>query len=100
MIGKEAGSKEQEILNQLMPSILKRNKNTATLVHLLYSKLEPTYVEEIIDLKKGLEKENIPFKTKEESFQEHKQVGFYFPSYVIGCISQLTNNETRDKENN
>lgn len=49
MMGKEAGVKEREILNQQMPSILEDNKNTITLVHRLYSKPGPTYEEEIID---------------------------------------------------
>lgn len=93
MMGKEAGTKELDTLNRQLPALLEEKKDTTTIVHLLYSKLEPTYEEEIIDLKKDLEDANIPFKIQEESFQEHDQVGKYFPSYVISCISQLTRNE-------
>ncbi len=94
MMGIEAGDKERELLNKQMPSLLAEKQNIDTIVYLLYSRLEPTCEEEIIDLKNDLVKANIPFKTKEEAFEEHNQVGYYFPSFVKKCISQLTNNES------
>lgn len=100
MMGAQASEREQELLNCEMPNILKENKKSSTKIYLLYSKLEPTYEEEIIDLKSDLEKFEIPFEIQEETFQEHDQVGFYFPSYVESCVSQLTKNESKDKKNN
>lgn len=100
MMGLNAGERERKLLDQVMPTVLKEKNNTVTKVYLLYSKLEPTYDEEIVDLKKDLEKNKIPFEIQEEIFQEHDEVGLYFPSFVNMCISQPTKNETKQKQNN
>ena len=89
MMGSTAAEKERNLLNLQMPLLLSEYEDTKTVIFLLYSKMEPTYEEEIIDLINDLEKKNITFETKEEAFKEHDQVGAFFPSYVLSCISRL-----------
>lgn len=82
MMGERDPLEFTRILNFSIRGILKEKKGSETIIYLLYSKQEPTYEEEIIDLLKDLEESNYKVITEEESFIHHGDVGRFFPSFV------------------
>lgn len=83
MMGETAGDKEADLLNSIMPNILKNNCNSKSVVHVLYSKKELTYERQIIDLLRDLRKNNIPTVEIEEFFDNHEDVGRPFLNYLL-----------------
>lgn len=87
MMGKKADSDEKiSILNNKVKDVVRQNKGCKTKIYLLYSKEEPTYEEEIVDLLNDLNENSYLVEEKCESFKEHGQVGVYFPKFVINNI--------------
>ncbi len=86
MMGKGASKNEEAILNGEMPAIIEKSSGTKTTIHLLYSKQEHTYEEDIKDLLDDLKKNNISVVEKEEYFTEHGDVGYYFIPFVKSII--------------
>ncbi|MEA4822328.1 MAG: hypothetical protein VB122_08920 [Erysipelotrichales bacterium] len=82
MMGQNAGEKEENDLNEVMPQQLKKFAHSKSLVHILYSKEEHTYKEHIIDLIEDLKKNDILFTEQVESFTEHGEVGKFFVPYL------------------
>ncbi len=69
-------------LNEIIPQQVKKSANTDSIVHLLYSKDEHTYDEHIKGLISDLNKYNIPYTERIESFVNHADVGMYFSEYL------------------
>lgn len=86
MMGKNASKKEEAVLNDFMPSIIMNNKDSQSVVYLLYSKQEHTYEEDVKDLIDDLNKNNIPIVEQEEFFRDHNSVGGYFIPFVKSVI--------------
>lgn len=82
MMGQDAGDKEAQLLNQMMPRQIEQYKNTTSEIHILYSKQEKTYERQLVDLFSKLKECGIPYIEKEEFFTNHSDVGKYFISYV------------------
>lgn len=89
MMGKEAGPKEKEILNQMLQNAIKSNKKSSTTTYLLYSRKDQTYEKHIVDLIENLRKMDITVIEKEDFFERHEDVGLFFPSFV----KQIINNK-------
>lgn len=82
MMGESAGMKEQEVLDSIMPAMIKSNAGSKTKIHLMYSKEEHTYQEHIADLIADLDKCGIEHTDKIESFKEHGEVGKFFTPWI------------------
>ena len=88
MMGENAGKKEQEVLDSVMPNILKKHKDSRSHIHILYSKEEHTYEDHIKFMIEDLKKTNIPFTEVVEHFDDHNEVGRYFSPYILKHIKQ------------
>ena len=82
MMGPQAGDKEADLLNRMMPRQIELYKNASSEIHILYSKQEKTYERQIIDLLAKLNECGLPYIEKEEFFTNHSDVGKYFIPYV------------------
>lgn len=91
MMGKDAGEKEVELLNDAIRGKLRGNAGCKTVVHVFYSKKEKTYERQIIDLMHDLEYYQIPFKDIESDFERHEDVAYPFIDYVKECFNQIEN---------
>lgn len=89
MMGKEAGQREVECLNEKMYDALRNYKGSKTVVHVFYSKKELTYERQIIDLLRDLKDNNIPFKDVESDFEKHEDVAGPFVQYVSDYFKQM-----------
>ncbi len=69
-------------LNEIMPRLLVKYAGSKSIIHLLYSKDEHTYVEHIKDLISDLIKNNITITEQVEQFANHNDVGKYFSTYL------------------
>ncbi len=65
-------------LNEVMPNLLESYSHSKTVIHLIYSKKEPTYKDHIQYLIEKLDKCHIPFEEIELNFEKHNDVGLYF----------------------
>lgn len=72
----------QKILDDVMPTILKKHKDSKSKLHLLYSKLEHTYFDDIQFMISDLQKTNIRYVEIVEMFEDHNDVGKYFIPYI------------------
>lgn len=92
MMGSDASKKEQELLDNMLPNMICQNKSSESIIHLLYSKKEHTYIEHIKPLIKKLNINDIKHYDKVESFENHSDVGKYFSPWIKSEISKLVNN--------
>lgn len=72
-----------EILNKKMESVVDENKNSDTIIYLMYSKLEHTYPEHTVYLIKKLDECNIQHVDIEEHFTDHWACGDYFKQLLV-----------------
>lgn len=77
------------ILNRMLPDMLRQSGGTNCFVHLLYSKNEHTYDEHIRFLIEDLENSNIQFEEKLESFDDHNEVGKYFVPWILESLRKI-----------
>lgn len=91
MMGKEAGEREVNLLNEKMYETLRTYKGNKTIVHVFYSKKELTYERQIVDLLRDLKDNNIPFEDVESDFEKHEDVAGPFVKYVNDYFKQLKN---------
>ena len=92
MMGDEASSKEESILDTEMSKMLRKHKGSNTRIHLFYSKDEHTYEDDIKHLINDLEDNDIAYDEKIESFAEHSLVGKYFSPWVRNQLKEKINN--------
>lgn len=92
MMGREASQKEQIILDKMLPDIISKNQNSKSIIHLLYSEKEHTYIEHIKPLIEDLKKNNITHIDKVEAFTNHADVGKYFSPWIKNEIIKIVNN--------
>lgn len=71
------------IVNRMLPDMIKQSTGSYSRIHLLYSKNEHTYDEHIYYLIKDLKKYNISFDEKVEEFEDHNEVGKYFSPWIV-----------------
>lgn len=88
MRGENSRERFIHVLNEVMPAIIKQNSNCKTVVHLVYSKKEHTYSMHIKDLIEDLKSNSIKVVEKEEFFENHNDVGYYFIPYVKRWINK------------
>ena len=87
MMGVNAGNEEREKLNSIMPSHLQKYKDKSSpIIHLLYSKNEHTYQDDIIDLLDKLNECGYRVLEKQYDFSEHNDIGIYFKKYLRGLL--------------
>lgn len=92
MMGVQAAEKEQAILDAEMPQLITKYKGLPSRVHLLYSKEEHTYEDDIKYLIKDLDDSNINHDDKVETFTDHGEVGKYFSPWIKNELEKLINN--------
>lgn len=83
----------QYILDRMLPDVIKQSQGASSKVHLLYSKLEHTYVEHIKFMIEDLEKYNISYDEQIEEFKDHNDVGKFFSPWVLKNL-HIYNNGT------
>ena len=76
------GSDNSSILNEIMPNIVKQNKNSTTVIHLLYSKSEHTYEDHIKGMIEDFDRNSIKYDECIENFSNHGDVGIFFIPYI------------------
>lgn len=91
MMGKKAGVKDVEKLNELMYDSLKNYKGNKTVVHVIYSKKELTYERQILDLLHDLKEYSIQFENIESDFEKHEDVSGPFVNYVKNFLNNCNN---------
>ena len=82
MMGADAGEKERDILNQVMPQIIEKHAGSDSEIHVVYSKGELTYQRQIVDLIDKLKECRMNFVEKEYFFTDHSKVGEDFTRYL------------------
>lgn len=82
MMGDCSTDSAQNILDRMLPDIIKRSTGINSKIHLLYSKEEHTYSEHIRYMIQDFHKYNIPYFEQVESFEDHAEVGNYFIPYL------------------
>lgn len=92
MMGANASLKEQEHLDAEMSQKIRQHKGSITKIHLLYSKEEHTYQDDIQYLIKDLDENKIIHDDKVENFADHSEVGKYFSPWVKNEIEKVMNN--------
>ena len=92
MMGEEAGTVEKDKLNSILPMLLERcSKETFfTTIHLVYSKYEHTYEDDIVDLLKKLKECHYSVIEKEYDFLNHNDVGIYFKKYINDFFATIS----------
>lgn len=69
------------LLNRKFEAIFETKKNCQTVVFLLYSTEEHTYVDDIVFLIKKLKEQNITYKEQIETFPNHSMIGLYMSNF-------------------
>lgn len=82
MMGETYGSSDVEKLNDMVPNMISKNKDSKTKVHLYYSKDEHTYNEHIIDLLQDFDRARISYDSTIDSYINHGENGVYFSKYL------------------
>ena len=82
MVGNNAGQREKDLLNSIMPLQLRKHAGGTSVIHLIYSKKEPTYEKHTVDLLKQLKECRYTVVEKEYEFANHDDVGIYFKQYL------------------
>lgn len=88
MMGNNAGEKESLMLDNVMPDLLHKYKGSKSVIHIFYSKQDPTYERHIKDLIKSLDYFGYPFSETVESYATHSQVGESFLKRLQSRFSQ------------
>lgn len=86
LCGMMASESEEGVgsLNEKIFHLLEEKANSTTShINLFYSDKEPTYEREIIPLKKDLDKLGYIYSEQIEGFENHGDVGIYFPKYLL-----------------
>lgn len=89
MMGQGSSEGEVQLLDGIMPEAIRNHANSYTVIHLVYSKQEHTYKDDIVDLLSDLDKANIHCVEKEEYFTNHNDVGYYFAPYVVNTLETI-----------
>lgn len=63
--------------------------NFAGKIYLHYSSKEHTYKEHIVDLLEDIRKSNIKIETEEKEYENHSDVGVYFPDYLLQVLREI-----------
>lgn len=86
MMGKNAGQKEVDMLNDIVKAKVRAGSKGSSRIHVLYSKKEMTYERQIIDLLHDLSEFDVPFVDIESDFEKHEMVSEPFVKYVKSYI--------------
>ena len=83
MMGKEAGSRDAELLNSIMPNQLEKYKKAYNgNIHIIYSKKDLTYERQLIDLLHQLASNNYNYYEIESDYERHEDIGRPFLKYL------------------
>ena len=80
-----------ELMNEFVKKVIIEHQNSDTVIHLVYSKKEHTYQNDIVALIEELKRNNIRLIEIERFFEEHNDVGYAFVPYVQNWF--LNNNK-------
>lgn len=83
MMGNIPNDAAVNIVNRMLPDMIKQSAGGKSHIHLLYSKDEHTYNDHIRYLIEDLKKYSIPFDEKVASFVDHNEVGKFFSPWII-----------------
>lgn len=93
MMGKDAGQKEVEMLDNIVKAKVRESVKGKSKVHVFYSKKELTYERQIIDLLHDLKENEVPYEDVESDFEKHELVAGPFVKYVNDYLGNKLNNE-------
>lgn len=82
MMGDSALKDKQRILDIKLKKCIMQTSSENTTIHLLYSKNEHTYNDDVVHLISALDTYNIKHIDKEEQFTDHSLVGLYFSRWI------------------
>lgn len=88
-MGNDAGERETTILDTIMPNVIREHAGSCSVVHLLYSKQEHTYDNDIKYMLDAFKENKITYTERVESFEDHNEVGKYFAKYIRGCLKEM-----------
>lgn len=94
MTGHEVNVADIESIDLIFKNCIKDSASTKTQIHLIYSKLEPTYERDEKYLIEDLKRYNYKCIEIEKSFKEHNDVGEYFPPYAEMLIQEIINQKS------
>lgn len=83
MMGKYSVEEAQNIVDRMLPDVIRQFSGSKSHIHLLYSKKEHTYDEHIKYLIDDLKAYNMKFDEHIECFEEHNDVGVYFSHWLL-----------------
>lgn len=86
MVGNNAGQREKDLLNSIMPLQLRKYAGGTSIIHLIYSKNEHTYEDDLVDLLKQLKECHYTVVEKVYEFTNHDDVGIYFKQYLSDYV--------------
>lgn len=75
-----------------MPKCINEHKNSNTIIHLLYSKEEHTFQDDIQYLISDLESNNIKHIDTIKNFYDHGEIGSYFSPWIKEELSIIISN--------
>ncbi len=82
MMGKNAGKKEQEVLDALIPDLVEKKSGCDTVVHLMFSKKEHMYRDHIADMIVDMDRYGIKHEDWIMDFSKHGEVGKFFVPWI------------------
>ena len=88
MIGPLDKDKLTEELNSKVEREIEEHTESLA-INLFYSTKELTYERQIIPLKRCLDINNVKYKEFITDFEDHADVGRYFPAFVLKEINEL-----------
>lgn len=89
MMGRDAGEEEYRKLDTKIPQMIAKRRDSKTIIHLVYSKIEDdkTYQLHMLPLINDLKDCNYQVFEHEEFFAHHSDIGACFPKYIIKELS-------------
>lgn len=91
MTGNEVNSADIEMIDSILYNCIKESAQSKTEIHLIHSKLEPTYEMDEKYLIEDLNRYKYNWTEIEKGFKEHNDVGKYFPQYAKMLIQEIIN---------
>ena len=82
MLGRKYKASDVEMLNEVLPEMIRQKAHSNTVINLFYSEQDSTYQDHIVDLKNDLEKSSIQYTVTTDDYIDHGDNGYYFSKHL------------------
>src|SRR5690606_23101885 len=89
IMGKDYTKKDIQILDDLLPNIIKEKKGNGCDIYLHYSDKEYMYENHIKYLIEDLKANDIDFVADVENYEKHAEIAYYFPSFLVRTLKMV-----------